>query len=126
MQLDDSTVKEYPHSFVMKLDEPLDEAVVKGDELLVADEIIPPITEDVILVPPAEEEDPLVRIKEQELQLRQQEMVADQQSDQQKLALDQQRAQQNFQLGRDRIDSTEDIAQMRARIALQKQNQTRG
>ena len=57
MQLDDSTVKEYPHSFVMKLDEPLDEAVVKGDELLVADEIIPPITEDVILVPPAEEED---------------------------------------------------------------------
>ena len=76
--------------------------------------------------PPAQEEDPLVRIKEQELQLRQQEMVADQQSDQQKLALDQQRAQQNFQLGRDRIDSTEDIAQMRARIALQKQNQTRG
>jgi len=76
--------------------------------------------------PPAQEDDPLVRIKEQELQLRQQEMVADQQNDQQKLALDQQRAQQNFQLGRDRIDSTEDIAQMRARIALQKQNQTRG
>ena len=76
--------------------------------------------------PPAQEQDPLVRIKEQELQLRQQEMVADQQNDQQKLALDQQRAQQNFQLGRDRIESTEDIAQMRARIALQKQNQTRG
>ena len=76
--------------------------------------------------PPAQEDDPLVRIKEQELQLRQQEMVADQQNDQQKLALDQQRAQQNFQLGRDRIDSTEDIAQMRARIAIQKQNQTRG
>ena len=76
--------------------------------------------------PPAQEQDPLVRIKEKELQLRQQEMIADQQNDQQKLALDQQRAQQNFQLGQDRIDSTEDIAQMRARIALQKQNQTRG
>ncbi len=76
--------------------------------------------------PPAQEQDPLVRIKEQELQLRQQEMIADQQNDQQKLALDQQRAQQNFQLGRERIDSTEDIAQMRARIALQKQNQARG
>jgi len=76
--------------------------------------------------PPAEEDDPLVRIKEQELQLRQQEMVADQQSDQQKLAFDQQRAQQTFQLGQDRIDSTEDIAQMRARIALQKQSRTRG
>ena len=56
MQLDDSTVKEYPHSFVMKLDEPLDETVVKGDELLVAEEIIPPITEEVILVPPADED----------------------------------------------------------------------
>ena len=76
--------------------------------------------------PPAQEDDPLVRIKEQELQLREQEMQADQQSDQQKLALDQQRAQQTFQLGQDRIDSTEDIAQMRARIAIQKQNQTRG
>ena len=71
--------------------------------------------------PPAEEEDPLVRIKEQELQLRQQEMVADQQTDQQKLALDKQRAQQTFALGQQRIDSTEDIAQMRARIALQRQ-----
>ena len=71
--------------------------------------------------PPAEEDDPLVRIKEQELQLRQQEMVADQQTDQQKLALDKQRAQQTFALGQQRIDSTEDIAQMRARIALQRQ-----
>ena len=57
MQLDDSTVKDYPHSFVMKLDEPLDEVVVKGDELLVADEIVPPVTEEVILVPPTEAED---------------------------------------------------------------------
>ena len=84
------------------------------------------ITEYQQAQPPAEEDDPLVRIKEQELQLRQQEMAADQESDQQKLALDQQRAQQTFQLGQDRIDSTEDIAQMRARIALQKQNRTRG
>ena len=76
--------------------------------------------------PPAQEQDPLVRIKEQELQLRQQEMLADQQNDQQKLALDQQRAQQNFALGRERIESTEDIAQMRARIALARQNQGRG
>jgi len=57
MQLDDSTIKDYPHSYVMKLDEPLDGDIIKGDELLVADEIIPPITEEVILVPPAEEED---------------------------------------------------------------------
>ena len=56
MQLDDTTVTEYPHSFVMKLDEPLDSTIVKGNELLVADEIIPPVTEEIILVPPAEEE----------------------------------------------------------------------
>ena len=53
-------------------------------------------------------------------------MLADQQTDQRKLALDQQRQQQQFQLGQDRINSTEDIAQMRARIALQRNANTRG
>ena len=76
--------------------------------------------------PPAPEQDPLVQIKQQELQLREQEMVSDQQSDQRKLQLDQQRQQQQFQLGQDRINSTEDIAQMRARIAQQKNANTRG
>ena len=76
--------------------------------------------------PPAQEQDPLVQIKQQELQLREQEMLADQQIDQRKLALDQQRQQQQFQLGQDRINSTEDIAQMRARIAQQKNANTRG
>jgi len=77
-------------------------------------------------MPPAQEEDPLVKIKQQELALREQEMLADQQTDQRKLALDQQRQQQQFQLGQDRINSTEDIAQMRARIALQRNANTRG
>tara|TARA_R110000824_G_scaffold75827_1_gene192216 strand:+ start:1949 stop:4327 length:2379 start_codon:yes stop_codon:yes gene_type:complete len=76
--------------------------------------------------PPAPEQDPLVQIKQQELQLREQEMVSDQQSDQRKLQLDQQRQQQQFQLGQDRINSTEDIAQMRARIAQQKNANTKG
>jgi hypothetical protein len=76
--------------------------------------------------PPAQDQDPLVQIKQQELQLREQEMIADQQIDQRKLALDQQRQQQQFQLGQDRINSTEDIAQMRARIAQQKNANTRG
>ena len=76
--------------------------------------------------PPAPDQDPLVQIKQQELQLREQEMVADQQTDQRKLQLDQQRQQQQFQLGQDRINSTEDIAQMRARIAQQKNANTRG
>jgi hypothetical protein len=65
--------------------------------------------------PPAQDQDPLVQIKQQE-----------QQTDQRKLQLDQQRQQQQFQLGQDRINSTEDIAQMRARIAQQKNANTRG
>ena len=71
--------------------------------------------------PPMDQGDPLFKIKEQELQLRQQELAAEQQNDQQRLALDRQKAQQNFSLGQQRIDTTEDIAQMRARIAMQKQ-----
>ena len=57
LQLDNTTVKDYPNSFVMKLDETLNETVANGDELLVAEEIIPPVTEEVVLVPPEEEED---------------------------------------------------------------------
>ena len=60
MQLDNVTTPDYPYSFVMKLDEPIDEYIQKGDELLVADEVIPPVTEEVILVPPVEEEDYIV------------------------------------------------------------------
>ena len=49
-----------------------------------------------ITTTPAQDQDPLVQIKQQELQLREQEMMADQQTDQRKLALDQQRQQQQF------------------------------
>ena len=74
--------------------------------------------------PPQKEEDPLVAIKQQELQLRQQDQVADQQIDQQRLALEQQRQSQNIALGRERIDSAEDIALMR--LQQQAQRQTGG
>jgi len=52
----------------------------------------------------------------------------DQQLDQQRLAQNAQRDMQNAQIARERINSQEDIAQMRARIALQRQqqNQNRG
>jgi len=71
--------------------------------------------------PPQKEEDPLVAIKQQELQLRQQDQVADQQMDQQRLALDQQRQAQNMALGRERIDSAEEIALMRMQQQAQRQ-----
>ena len=71
--------------------------------------------------PPQPQQDPLVQIKEQELALRQQEQQADQALEQQRLQMDQIRHQENATIARERIGSTEDIAQMRAAIALRRQ-----
>ena len=70
--------------------------------------------------PPQPQTDPLVQIKQQEVDLRAKELQQDSQYDQQKLQLDAQKAQANQQIQRDRIDSTEDIAVMRANLAKQK------
>ena len=74
--------------------------------------------------PPQGQEDPLVELKKQELALREQDQMQDAQNDQQRLTLDQQRLAEQSQVQRERIQSSEDIASMRARIALQRQNQT--
>ena len=76
--------------------------------------------------PPAPPSDPLVEIKKQELALREKEVNMDQQLDQQKLQIDSQAKQENANIARERIASTEDIANMRAQIALQRQQQNRG
>ena len=72
------------------------------------------------------EEDPLVKLKEQELQQRAQ-------SDQQKAQIDQQRLQieqadkaEQDKIDRERIASNEQIAQLRGNIAMQKMNQPKG
>ena len=64
--------------------------------------------------------DPLVDLKKQELALRQQEQQQDAQQDQAENMLDQMRIDQQAQLARERIASTEEIANMRAQIALQR------
>jgi len=64
--------------------------------------------------------DPLVDLKTQELALRQQEQEQDAQQDQAENMLDQMRIDQQAQLARERIASTEEIANMRAQIALQR------
>ncbi len=64
--------------------------------------------------------DPLVDLKKQELALRQQEQQQDAQQDQAENMLDQMKIDQQAQLARERISSTEDIANMRAQIALQR------
>ena len=73
--------------------------------------------------PPQPQSDPLVEIKKQELALREREMQMDNQNDQQKLQLDAQARQENADIARERIASTEDIANMRAQIAIQRQQQ---
>lgn len=70
-----------------------------------------------------QQSDPLVDLKAQELQLRQQEQMQKAQQDQMELEFDKQKAAEQANIQRERIDSTEDIAQMRARIALER---TRG
>ena len=68
----------------------------------------------------ASQQDPLVDLKAQELMLRQQQQMQDAQQDQLELQLDQKRADQQAAIARERIASTEDIAAMRAQIAMQR------
>ncbi len=73
--------------------------------------------------PPQPQQDPLVEVKKQELALREQQIQMDNQVDQQRLAMDAQRNAEQTNVARERIDSQEDIAQMRARIAMMRQQQ---
>ena len=67
--------------------------------------------------------DPLVDLKAKELLLREQEQMQNAMQDQMELQFDKQKAAEQAAIQRERIGSTEDIAQMRARIALER---TRG
>ena len=64
-----------------------------------------------------QDDDPLVDLKAKEIQLRQQEMMQEAKNDQDRLKLDTQRAQEQSAVARERIESSEDIANMRAEIA---------
>ena len=65
--------------------------------------------------------DPLIALKEQDLQLREKQDAAENQMDQQRLALDQQKAQQNAQLGQQRIQSQEEIVSARIQAAKERE-----
>ena len=68
-------------------------------------------------------EDPLVGLKQQELQLKAQDIQRKAQNDQQKLDLEGAKLDQSAKIAQDKIDSNEDIAQLRANVNLQKQKQ---
>ena len=66
--------------------------------------------------------DPVVQLKQQELQQRAMNDQAKLQLDQQKLGFDQQKLQQKDTIDKARIESSEDIAQLRANVNLKKMN----
>ncbi|MAL46877.1 hypothetical protein [Hyphomonas sp.] len=66
-------------------------------------------------------QDPLISLKEQELQLRAQDIQRKAQNDSQKLELDAAKLDQQAKIAQDKIDSNEDIAQLRANVNLDKQ-----
>ena len=65
--------------------------------------------------------DPLIALKEQDLQLRAQRDQNEAQIDQARLELDRQKAEQNAQLGAERIQSSEDIVQARIDAARERE-----
>jgi len=65
--------------------------------------------------------DPLIALKEQDLQIRAQRDAAENQMDQQRLQLDQQKAATTAELGQDRIQSAEDIAEARIQAARERE-----
>ena len=65
--------------------------------------------------------DPLIALKEQDLQLRAQRDQNEAQVDQARLELDRQKAEQNAQLGAERIQSSEDIVQARIQAAKERE-----
>ena len=67
-------------------------------------------------------QDPLVGLKQQELQLKAQDIQRKAQNDQQKIELDGAKLDQTAKIAQDKIDSNEDIAQLRANVNLDKQN----
>jgi hypothetical protein len=67
-------------------------------------------------------QDPLVGLKQQELQLKEQDIQRKAQNDQQKLDLEGEKLDQGAKIAQDKIDSNEDIAQLRANVNLDKQN----
>jgi hypothetical protein len=67
-------------------------------------------------------EDPLVQLKQQEINLKAQDLQRKAAADEGKMMLDQAKLAQNEQLAEAKIDSQEDIAQLRANVNLSKQN----
>ena len=70
-------------------------------------------------------QDPLVGLKQQELQIKAQDIQRKAQNDAARIDIDMQKMQQTEDLTKEKIQSNEDIAQLRANVNLEKQNDKR-
>ena len=68
-------------------------------------------------------EDPLVNLKQQEINIKAGDLERKSMADQIRFGLDEEKMQQTADIAADRIDSQEDIAQLRANVNLRKQKQ---
>ena len=73
-----------------------------------------------------EQPDPVVMLKQQELQMRAANDQMDNQIDQQRIAIEQQKAQEQARANQARIQSQENIAQLRANVARERLMQVQG
>ena len=69
-----------------------------------------------------QQDDPLVKLKEQELQLKAMEMQRKDAETDKRLEVERERIAATDKIAQDRIESQEDIAQLRANVNLSKQN----
>jgi hypothetical protein len=77
------------------------------------------------LAPPPAGPDPLIQLQQQGLQLKGQELQQRGQIDQAKLGLESQKLQHKEEMDRQKVQSMEDIAQLRANTAMQRVNMAR-
>ena len=68
-------------------------------------------------------EDPLIDLKQQEINLREQDIDRKTRADEAKIGIDQDKLDQDARLTQDKIQSQEDIAQLRANVNLTKQKE---
>tara|TARA_R100000541_G_scaffold58179_2_gene69111 strand:+ start:2201 stop:4630 length:2430 start_codon:yes stop_codon:yes gene_type:complete len=69
------------------------------------------------------QEDPLIDLKQQEIDIKSQDLQRKAAMDQGRLGIDQEKLDQTARIAQDRIDSQEDIAQLRANVNLTKQKE---
>ena len=67
-----------------------------------------------------EQQDPLIALKQRELDIKQGDLSRKQQEDQREFDLDNQKLAQTASLQREKIESQEDIAQLRANVTMDK------